>query len=147
MRVLPGCSVKETARLLCADATCVALLVTFMAWGGKPAHFKPSPLPCPSTCTSSPDKSTNRATASVELAQPGAYSNGNHASWQAAEFQGFVDGITHRTIVGEDWCPGVIESGDEIDSVVPGYLIAQRRRGSPAGTATTTVKIPCERSR
>jgi hypothetical protein len=139
MRLLPGCSVKETACLLCADATCVALLVICMAWGGNPARFKRPRLPCPSTRTSSPDSLTNRAVASVKLTQPGASSNGNGASWPAAEFQGFVDGIPHRTIIGKEWCPGVIESGGKVDSIVAGYLIARRPRQSAVGDTTSTV--------
>jgi len=41
--------------------------------------------------------------------------------WHAAEFQGFIDG-TIRAQQGRVWCPGVVESNDQIYAIVAEYL-------------------------
>ena len=151
MRFLPGCSVKEAVRLLCADAICVALLATCMFWGGNPVHLTPSPLPRHFACTSSLEELTSCAAGWVE-SQPRVSSNSDKTHWQAAEFRGVVDGVSHRMIVGKDWCPGAIGSDDEIESIVADYLMAHRGLEPPVGNATTMVvvalstKAPCESS-
>jgi hypothetical protein len=57
--------------------------------------------------------------------------------WHAAEFQGFIDG-TIRAQQGRVWCPGVMESHDQIYAIVAEYLVA---RGSFPEHMTATQAV------
>lgn len=150
MRFLPGCSTKEAICILCADTICAALLLICVAWRGNTTYSKPA-APRASACTASPEQLTACAAAWMQLAQPGKSSNSHWTYWQAAEFQGFVDGISRRLIIGLDWCPGLAGPEGEVNSVaaVADYLIAHRGQEPPARDTATTViivlasKAPC----
>jgi hypothetical protein len=152
MRFIPGCSTKEVVCLLCAEGICTIFLMICMvvAWRGTATYPKPGSLRT-SACATSPEQLTNCAAAWTLLAQP-KFSRSGWAYWQAAEFQGFVDGISRGLIVGKDWCPEVSESGGEVGSFVADYLVAHRGQKPLAHDATTTVvillssKAPCVHS-
>jgi|SRR5271167_2580696 len=75
--------------------------------------------------------------------------------WDAAEFQGFVDGIYNgsRTSGRHKWCPPVFESNDQIYRLVAEILIAKSTRldenySAPDYTKNAMSKLwPCPKNR
>jgi len=72
--------------------------------------------------------------------------------WYAAEFQGFVQGIITRTTAKRDWCPGILESDDQVYTVVAEYLLGrQTHLSEDQSTATAVIEAlsaqwPCKKS-
>ncbi len=63
----------------------------------------------------------------MQLVHEGKPSKSRATYWYAAEFEGFVDGVAHATI-GRQWCPGIIESNDQVYTTVAEYLLARQDR-------------------
>jgi hypothetical protein len=79
------------------------------------------------SCLGGPEYLVMCAAKWINLVRDGTPSKSRSTYWYAAEFQGFVDGVAHTTI-GHQWCPGILESNDQVYAAVAEYLISQERR-------------------
>jgi hypothetical protein len=104
------------------------------------------------SCLGAPEYLVMCAAKWMRLVHDGKPSKSRSTYWYAAEFQGFVDGIAHMSI-GRYWCPGIIESNDQIYTAVGEYLV-QRQNHLPKDENATRVVIaalsasaPCKDAR
>jgi hypothetical protein len=104
------------------------------------------------SCLGGPEYLVMCAAKWMHLVHDGQPTKSRTMYWHAAEFQGFVDGIAH-TSIGRTWCPGVLESNDQVYTAVANYLMEREKR-LPKDQSATEVVIdalstwaPCKGSR
>ena len=103
------------------------------------------------SCLGGPEYLVMCAAKWINLVRHGQPSKSRSSYWYAAEFQGFVDGVAHTT-VGRQWCPGILESNDQVYVAVAEYLVSQARRlRRDKGTVEVVITAlstwaPCKRS-
>ena len=104
------------------------------------------------SCLGAPQYLVMCAAKWMDLVHDGKPTKSRATYWYAAEFQGFVDGVAHTTI-GRQWCPGIIESNDQVYTIVAEYLVArQDRLPGDQGAAKVVItalstQAPCQHQR
>jgi hypothetical protein len=104
------------------------------------------------SCLGAPEYLAMCAAKWMRLVHDGKPTGSQATYWYAAEFQGFVYGVA-QTTGGRRWCPGILESYDQVYTAVAEYLVTRRDhlpkdRGSVEVVITAlSTWAPCKQSR